>query len=63
MNEYVPIVLQTIVIVLAIIGAIRHSERRMSTMETKVDHLEDAVRPIPGISRKLARLEGKLSDL
>lgn len=59
--QHWPIILQTVVIVFAIIAAIRHSERRMSTMETKVDHLEEAVKPIPGISRKLARLEGKLT--
>ncbi len=60
--KFWPIILQTVVILIAIIASVRHSEKRMSTMETKVDHLEEAVKPIPGISRKLARLEGRLSE-
>jgi hypothetical protein len=59
-TEYWPIILQTIVIVGAIVAAIRHSEKRMATMETKVEHLEEAVKPLSGISRAVARLEGKL---
>lgn len=59
MIEYWPMILQTVVIVFAIVAAIRHSEKRMSTMEAEVRNLKDAVRPIPGISRAVARLEGK----
>ena len=60
LTEYWPMVLQTAVIVFAIVAAIRHSEKRMSTMETEVKNLKEAVRPIPGISRAVARLEGKV---
>ena len=62
MNEYLPIVLQTFVIILAIIVAVKQGEKRMSTVETKVDYLEEAVKPIPGISRAVAKLEGRISD-
>lgn len=58
-SQFWPIILQTLVIIAAIVAAIRHSERRITKIETKVDHLEEAVRPIPGISRAVARLEGK----
>jgi len=61
MTEHWPIILQTIVIVMAIIATVRHSEKRMSTMETKVEHLEKAVKPIPGISRALAQLKGQIN--
>ena len=55
-------IIQTVVLVIALIAAIRHSERRMATMETEVQNLKDAVKPIPGISRAVARLEGKVSQ-
>lgn len=62
MNEYAPIILQTIVILIGIIVSVRHSEKRIATMESNIVHLEEAVKPIAGISRKLARLEGRLSQ-
>ena len=58
-TEYWPLVVQTFVIIFAIIASVKHAEKRMTTMETKVAHLEESVRPIPGISRAVARLEGK----
>lgn len=51
--------LQTVVIIIAVVASIRHSEKRLSTMETKISHLEVEVAPIPGISRAVARLEGR----
>jgi hypothetical protein len=51
---------QTIVIVIAIIGAIKHSEKRLSTVEAKVEHLEVEIGRLPGISRAVSRIEGKL---
>lgn len=60
--EYWPIILQTIIIVLAIVAGVRHSERRISRCEVKIEGLEERVQPIPGISRAVARLEGRLSD-
>ena len=53
---------QTIVIVAAIVAFAMRSERRVTAVETKVAHLESEVRPIPGISRAVARLEGKLNS-
>ena len=59
-SEHLPLVLQTVVLLIAIVASIRHSEKRITRVETKVDHLEDAVKPIPGISRHLATLEGEI---
>ena len=59
-SDYWPLILQTVVIVLAIVAGIRHSERRITKVETKVEGLEEAVKPIPGISRHLATLEGEI---
>ncbi|KPK74258.1 MAG: hypothetical protein AMJ84_00275 [Acidithiobacillales bacterium SM23_46] len=50
---------QTIVIVLAIIGGLRHTEKRITKIETKVEGLEQQVQAVPGISRAVARLEGR----
>lgn len=58
-EEYLPIVLQTGVLLIAFIASAKISERRISQVETKIEHLEDAVKPIPGISRAVARLEGQ----
>ena len=59
MIEHLPIVVQTVVIIVAIIASVKHGEKRIATVETKVEHLEEAVKPIPGISRAVARLEGQ----
>jgi len=58
-EEYLPIVLQTGILLIAFIASAKISERRISQIETKVEHLEEAVKPIPGISRAVARLEGQ----
>ena len=59
-SEYVPLILQTVVLLIAIVASIRHSEKRITRIETKVEHLEDAVKPIPGISRHLASVEAEI---
>jgi hypothetical protein len=59
-HEYWPLLLQTVVIVLAILASVRHSEKRITRLETKVESLEDSVERLPGISRALARVEGEL---
>ena len=61
---------QTVVIVIAIIAATIRTERRITRVETKVEHLEDTEETqdhkldrlgskVGGISRALARLEGR----
>jgi hypothetical protein len=60
-SEYVPLILQTVVLLIAIVASIRHSEKRITRIETKVESLEDAVKPIPGMSRAVARVEGEIS--
>ena len=52
---------QTIVILVAIVAGLRHTEKRITKIETKVEHLEKSVEPVPGISRAVARLEGRHS--
>jgi hypothetical protein len=59
-EAWIALVVQTVIIILAIVAGIRRSERRITKIETKVKNLEEAVKPIPGISRALARLEGKM---
>jgi hypothetical protein len=55
------IVGQTIIIVVTVVAAAIRNERRITKVETKVDHLEEECGRIPGISRAVARLEGKAS--
>jgi hypothetical protein len=52
---------QTIVILVAIVAGLRHTEKRITKIETKVEHLEKSVESVPGISRAVARLEGRHS--
>lgn len=58
---WVAIISQTIVILVAIVAGLRHTEKRITKLETKVEHLERSVDPLPGISRAVARLEGRHS--
>lgn len=55
------IISQTVVILVAIVAGLRHTEKRITKLETKVEHLERSVEPLPGISRAVARLEGRHS--
>ena len=57
--EHLPIILQTGILVAAFLASAKISERRICRCETKIEHLEEEVKPIPGISRAVARLEGK----
>lgn len=56
---WIAIISQTIVLLFAIIGFALRGERRISQCETKIEHLESEVAPIPGISRAVARIEGR----
>jgi len=58
---WVAIIGQTVVILVAIVAGLRHTEKRITKLETKVEHLERSVDPLPGISRAVARLEGRHS--
>ena len=57
----VAIIGQTVGILVAIVAGLRHTEKRITKLETKVEHLERSVDPLPGISRAVARLEGRHS--
>lgn len=58
-DAWAAIGLQTVVLLIAIVGLAMRIERRMATVETKVDHLESVTAQVPGISRAVARLEGQ----
>jgi len=53
---------QTIVLVIIIVGAALRGERRITRLEGKVEHVEFVCSQVPGISRSLARLEGKVQQ-
>lgn len=55
---WVAIVSQTVILVVTIVAAFVRTERRITKVETQVEHLEQEVESIPAISRALARLEG-----
>jgi len=68
------IILQTVVILLGIFAAFIRTERRITAVETKVDSLEKKAdglasdhgymrRQVNGISRSVARLEGRAEAL
>lgn len=58
-EAWIALVGQTIVIVVAIVASFVKTERRITTVETKIRHLELETSAIPGISRAVARLEGQ----
>lgn len=72
MNEYIPwIIGQTIIIVLAILGAFVRSRERLTQVETSLRHIEvntdrlkddhnNLADKVDGISRHVAIIEGKL---
>jgi hypothetical protein len=57
--EIYAIILQTIVLLVALVAAALRGERRITKLEGKVEHVESICKQVPGISRALARLEGK----
>lgn len=54
------ILIQTVVLVVTFIGFMLRREHRITKVEGRVDAVEDSIKPLPGISRAVARLEGKL---
>lgn len=53
------IILQTLLLLLAIAASFVRLRERITTLEAQHKGLEQAVKPIPGISRAVARLEGR----
>lgn len=62
---------QTLIIVLAILGAFVRSRERLAKVETSLHHIEvnterlkddhnDLARKVDGVSRALAKIEGKM---
>ena len=54
------IVFQTALLLVAIVASFMRLRERITELETTVRHLDAATKPIPGISRAVARLEGRL---
>jgi hypothetical protein len=52
------IIIQTIVLVVGFVGFMVRREHRLTKVESRIQNLEKAVDPIPGLSRAVARLEG-----
>ncbi len=51
-------VLQTLLIIGSVLASFVRLRERITALETDVKHLTNDVKPIPGISRAVARLEG-----
>jgi len=62
-SQLIPIILQTIVIVVAIAAAFMRTRERLAIAETRLDHIEalatDTAQKVDGISRHVAALEAK----
>jgi hypothetical protein len=56
---WLAIVGQTIVLLFAVVGMAIRSEHRITKVEDKVEHIESVCQTVPGISRAVARLEGR----
>jgi hypothetical protein len=56
---WVAIIGQTIVLLVAMIGMAIRGEHRITKVEDKVEHIESVCQTVPGISRAVARLEGR----
>ena len=60
MNDfYMWIIGQTVVLGVIIIGAAMRGERRITRIEGNLKHVEKICAQVPGISRAVARLEGR----
>lgn len=57
--EIYAIILQTVVLLIALVAAMMRGERRITKLEGKVEHVDTVCKQVPGISRAVARLEGK----
>lgn len=53
------IIIQTIVLVVGFVSFMVRREHRLTKVESRIQNLEKAVDPIPGLSRAVARLEGQ----
>lgn len=55
-------IIQTALLLAAIVASFVRLRERITRVETKVEFLEGQVSSVPGISRAVARLEGKILD-
>lgn len=54
---------QTIVLLVAIVGFAMRSEHRITKIEGQIDHVETVCSTVPGISRAVARIEGRHQEI
>lgn len=59
----IALISQTIVILIAIVGFAMRSEHRITKIEGKVEHIETVCATVPGISRAVARIEGRHQEI
>lgn len=57
------VVIQTVVLIIALVGFAMRSERRITKLEGKVEHVDTICKQVPGISRALARIEGRHREI
>lgn len=57
------IIIQTIVLFIALVGFAMRGERRITTLEGKVEHIDKIAAQVPGISRAVARIEGRHREI
>lgn len=57
------IVIQTIVLIIALVGFAMRGERRITKIEGKLEHVDTICKQVPGISRAVARIEGRHAEL
>jgi len=57
---WVAIIGQTVIIVVTIVAAFIRTERRITKVETKVEHIEHEMDKLPGLSRAVARIQGRV---
>lgn len=55
------IIIQTIVLIVTFVAYMVRREHRITKVEGRIHNLEQAVEPLPGLSRKVAKHEGLLS--
>jgi hypothetical protein len=60
---WVAIIGQTIVLLVAMIGMAIRGEHRITKVEGQISHVESVCQTVPGISRAVARIEGRHQEI
>lgn len=57
------VIIQTVILVVTFVAYMVRREHRITKAEGRIDSLEEAVKPVPGMSRALARIEGRHREI